>query len=164
MKVRTRFAAISAVALVASGCSTARVRNSDRICSELSAFVAEGAREGTSSVTLRGGWGGDTKDAVMTHDCRASGGPAAQRFCDYLVPNTSWEIGDRNVSRMATCFAESAAAEAMRNAANATDQVAVHATLPVGPGGSTRVTVTYTPTSMLRNLYTLTVSIRGIER
>lgn len=164
MIVHRKLALLSLIALATNACSMARIASGDRICPELFAFVGGSATDGTSSVVLKGGWGGDTKGVVMTHDCRASGGAAAQRFCDYLVPNTSWEFGENNLKRLATCFADKVAAESLGNAAASTETVVIPATLAVGAAGSTGLAITYKPTSMSQSLYTLTVTVPHIEQ
>lgn len=87
-----------------SSCSTGTTKVADLMCVQLAAF-AETVEPGQShSVVLRGGWGGDTQDTLMTHDCKHAGYEPAQVLCEYLVPNTSWEFGSYNAKRAATCL------------------------------------------------------------
>lgn len=89
---------------IATACSVSGTRPGDPLCTELAAF-AEATQPGqVNSVTLRGGWGGDTPDTLMTHDCKHSGGGSGMAFCRYLLPNTSWEFGHYNAVRAATCL------------------------------------------------------------
>jgi hypothetical protein len=88
-----------------AGCSTTAMEREDRICAELAAFAQATAAAEMHQVVLRGGWGGDSPDALMTHDCTHYGYEPGAEFCAYLIPNTSWEFGSRNAERAATCLA-----------------------------------------------------------
>ena len=87
------------------GCSTTAMEREDRICAELATFAQATADGEMHQVVLRGGWGGDSPDALMTHDCTHFGYEPGAAFCAYLVPNTSWEFGSRNAERAAACLA-----------------------------------------------------------
>ncbi|RYG97824.1 MAG: hypothetical protein EON58_08810 [Alphaproteobacteria bacterium] len=87
-----------------AGCSTAAMRREDTICAELATFAQATAVGETHQVVLRGGWGGDSPGALMTHDCEHSGYKPGATLCDYLISNTSWEFGSRNAERAAACL------------------------------------------------------------
>jgi hypothetical protein len=44
------------------------------------------------------------KGTLMTHDCTHGGYAPGAALCDYLMPNTSWEFGYRNASRVVACM------------------------------------------------------------
>lgn len=54
--------------VVLAGCSTASVEREGRICAWLATFAQATAVGEKHPVVLRGGWGGDTPDTLMTHD------------------------------------------------------------------------------------------------
>lgn len=77
----------------------------DALCHELYQYLASASEfAGPSRVILRGGWGGEDQETLMTHDCKFEGSSSGQNFCTYLVPNTSWEFGNYNVARVAQCL------------------------------------------------------------
>lgn len=76
----------------------------DAICSNLAAFASASVTGESRSVVLRGGWGGDTKDTIMTHECRHLGYEPGKKLCAYLLPNSSWEFGVHNAERAAACL------------------------------------------------------------
>lgn len=89
---------------LAISCSFAQAKDVDQMCSEIASFAASVELGETHLVTLRGGWGGDHPNALMTHDCSNSGYGPGDALCRYLVPNTSWEFGYRNAMRAAACL------------------------------------------------------------
>jgi hypothetical protein len=76
----------------------------DKLCGELARFAQATPVSGLHAVVLRGGWGGDATDVLMTHDCRPSGSEPGRAFCEYLISDTSWEVGTRNAKRAAACL------------------------------------------------------------
>ena len=140
--------------LAATGCATPHAIQNDRLCSELSAFVAASSTAKESSVVLRGGWGGDTKDTLMTHDCQFFGSDSGKRFCDYLVQNTSWEFGGHNLNRLATCLNDSAADRALDRAGESELPVEISTATSQGV-----INLHYTPASMSSGLYTLSITV-----
>lgn len=85
-------------------CAFGSHNRSDSMCDQIARF-AESAQIGVAhSVTLRGGWGGDTPNILMTHDCEHSGYDPGKQLCDYLVPNTSWEFGQYNARSAVACL------------------------------------------------------------
>ncbi len=103
MEVLRSFQSSLFVALVLSS-AAASATPQDEICSKLAAFAAASVAAEPHSVVLRGGWGGETKDAIMTHECRHSGYEPGKLFCAYLLPNSSWEFGAHNAERAAACL------------------------------------------------------------
>jgi hypothetical protein len=85
------------------------------MCPELARY-AESVQPGTTrAVVLRGGWGGDGPNILMTHDCKAEeDDPAGAKLCAYLVQHTSWEFGNYNAQRAATCLASDRAADFLK--------------------------------------------------
>jgi hypothetical protein len=88
----------------AASCSTGTMRSQDQMCAEIAKFASAATTGESHAVTLRGGWGGDTPDVLMTHDCQHSGYEPGKSLCAYLLPNTSWEFGHYNAKRAATCL------------------------------------------------------------
>ena len=101
--MRIRYLSLVLLSLVAS-CSTGTMRSQDEMCAEIAKFASAATTGESHAVTLRGGWGGDTADVLMTHDCKHSGYEAGKSLCTYLLPNTSWEFGHYNAKRAATCL------------------------------------------------------------
>ena len=85
-------------------CGLAAGNEQDELCSKIAEFAAFSESGVTHAVVLRGGWGGETKDTIMTHDCRHSAYPPGKKLCKYLLPNSSWEFGVRNAERAAACL------------------------------------------------------------
>jgi hypothetical protein len=100
--MRIRYFSLLILPLVVS-CSTGTTKEQDQMCSEIARFASATTGE-SRSVILRGGWGGDTPDALMTHDCQHFGYEPGKSLCAYLVPNTSWEFGQYNAKRAAACL------------------------------------------------------------
>ena len=89
---------------LAGSCSIGATRNQGQMCAEIAKFASM-ARAGEShSVVLRGGWGGDSPNSLMTHDCQDFGYEPGHALCAYLVPNTSWEFGHYNAKTAAICL------------------------------------------------------------
>lgn len=89
---------------VLASCSTGGMKGQDQICNEIASFAAATEPGQHRSVVLRGGWGGDTPDVLMTHDCQHAGYGPGKALCAYLLPNTSWEFGNYNAKRVARCL------------------------------------------------------------
>lgn len=89
---------------VATSCALGVVKRQDRMCAEVAAFAAATFPGQRHSVVLRGGWGGDTPNTLLTHDCKHMGYSPGKVLCEYLVPNTSWEFGNYNAKRVAECL------------------------------------------------------------
>lgn len=87
-----------------SSCTLRAASSEDQLCSRIAAFAASVKPGESHSVVLRGGWGGDTPETLMTHDCRHFGYAPGKALCAYLLPNTSWEFGSHNASRAAECL------------------------------------------------------------
>src|SRR6185437_12070199 len=102
MKV-ARFTLILAL-FVTVACSTPRPKDVDALCSAMSQFVRASNDGRLHSVTLRGGWGGDEPDVLMTHECDHGGYEAGQVLCAYLIKHTSWEFGGINANRALSCL------------------------------------------------------------
>ncbi len=152
-------AVLICIAMATAACTTGRVADDDRICSELSRFVAASSSVQTSSVVLRGGWGGDVKGVLMTHDCRVLGSSAGQRFCDYLVSDTSWEFGGNNLNRLSACLSDSAAAAALRRATDSSQPSVISTTISAASSGSAGLVMNYSPSSKSSGLYTLSIAV-----
>ena len=90
--------------LFVASCASAGPRHSDSMCNAIAHFAESAKVSVTRSVTLRGGWGGDTPDLIMTHDCVHSGYEPGKQLCDYLLPNTSWEFGQYNAEVAIACL------------------------------------------------------------
>ena len=101
--VRIRCLLLLMVPLAAS-CSTGAMTGQDKMCAEIAKFASMTVAGESHSVVLRGGWGGDEPNSLMTHDCRYSGYAPGDALCAYLVPNTSWEFGHYNARRAAACL------------------------------------------------------------
>ena len=99
---RLFFVALGTV-LALTGCASIG-RSRDALCANLRQFASTVQPGQTRSVTLRGGWGGDRPETLMTHSCEHSGHEPGKLFCAYLVPNTSWEFGQYNAKRAAACL------------------------------------------------------------
>ena len=89
---------------VTVSCSTPRPTDVDALCSAMSQFVRASDDGRPHSVTLRGGWGGDEPDVLMTHECMHGGYEPGKVLCAYLVKNTSWEFGGINANRALSCL------------------------------------------------------------
>ena len=76
----------------------------DQMCAQIANFAKSVQPGKTHSVLLRGGWGGDTTNTLMTHDCQDFGFEPGNKLCAYLVQNTSWEFGQYNARRAAKCL------------------------------------------------------------
>jgi hypothetical protein len=76
----------------------------DLMCVEIASFASAVEPGTTHLVLLRGGWGGDTPNILMTHDCQDFGFEPGNKLCAYLVQNTSWEFGQYNARRAAECL------------------------------------------------------------
>ncbi|MEO8802902.1 MAG: hypothetical protein ABI375_06045 [Rudaea sp.] len=83
---------------------TALAKPHDLICANLAAFASAAIAGESHSVVLRGGWGGDAKGTIMTHDCQHSGYEPGKKLCIYLLPNSSWEFGAHNAGRALACL------------------------------------------------------------
>ncbi|MGH8028484.1 MAG: hypothetical protein ACREO3_00970, partial [Arenimonas sp.] len=92
-----------ATTLFAASCSHVASRDPDRMCPEISRFALASKQGTVRSVSLSGGWGGEA-GALMTNKCIYSGYPPGKVLCEYLMPNTSWEFGERNAMRAVTCL------------------------------------------------------------
>lgn len=101
--LRTQYVALLILPILAS-CSTGGAKGQDRICTEIATFASTVETGHSRAVVLRGGWGGDAPNTLMTHDCLHAGYDPGKALCDYLVPNTSWEFGSYNASRVAQCL------------------------------------------------------------
>jgi len=95
-------------------CATHTNSSQDQMCAQLATFASMTKPGESHSITLRGGWGGDTPNTLMTHDCNHSGYEPGKTFCAYLVPNTSWEFGNYNARRAAACLDSSTRYEFIR--------------------------------------------------
>jgi hypothetical protein len=100
-------AAIMACTVV--GCSSLLTPvERDPMCHAIAVFADTTPRGEVHRVELRGGWGGEEKDTIMTHDCEHGGFGPAKVLCEYLVPNTSWEFGSSNAEPAFRCLARPA--------------------------------------------------------
>jgi hypothetical protein len=109
-----------------SGCSGIVRESNDELCSELNRYLASTANvTGPSRVILRGGWGGERPETLMTHDCRFEGSASGQSFCAYLRPNTSWEFGNYNVSRVAKCLQPGTARDRLSAASESNSNIKI---------------------------------------
>ena len=88
--------------LTTTACSAGMSKEDDQLCAAIAEFASTAGTDHT--VVLRGGWGGDRPDSLMTHECRHFGHEPGKLLCAYLIPNTSWEFGRTNVKRAATCL------------------------------------------------------------
>ena len=79
-------------------------QKADQLCAELAHFASAVPPGDTHAVLLRGGWGGDKPNVIMTHDCQSFGFEPGDNLCSYLVQNTSWEFGQYNARRAADCL------------------------------------------------------------
>jgi hypothetical protein len=103
MKVIRHFQTFLLIALGLS-VGSALATPKDAICSNLAAFASASVAEESHPIVLRGGWGGDAEDTIMTHECRHSGYEPGKKLCAYLLPNSSWEFGAHNAERAAACL------------------------------------------------------------
>jgi hypothetical protein len=85
-------------------CALTEKQQQDRLCRELAVFAALTGHGQRSSVVLRGGWGGDSEGHLVTRDCTHASYRPGEVLCAYLLPNTSWEFGERNAMRAAQCL------------------------------------------------------------
>lgn len=76
----------------------------DNMCSNIAEFAASSESGQSHSIVLRGGWGGDTKETLMTHECLYSGFAPGKKLCAYLLPHSSWEFGQHNAERAVACL------------------------------------------------------------
>jgi len=111
--LRTRYL-IFVLLPLAGSCSIGTPRESDQMCAEISRFASTIKAGESHSVVLRGGWGGDMPNILMTHDCQAFGYGPGNALCAYLVPNTSWEFGQNNAKRAAECLDSSSRQDFIR--------------------------------------------------
>ena len=84
--------------------SASAQKRHDEICSKIADFAASSEPGMSHAIILRGGWGGDTPDTIMTHECSHSGYAPGKKLCAYLLPNSSWEFGVHNAERAAECL------------------------------------------------------------
>ena len=141
---------------LAAACSTHPARPPDRICQELSSFAESIDAGSTESVLLRGGWGGEMENILMTHDCDFKQAKHGDSLCQYLVNNTSWEFGNYNLTRIAACLDSDTASKALRVAGDTNAPVTQSSTL-LGTDSPTVISVTYVPSDS-HGLYRLSLS------
>ena len=103
MPLNRRLVTAALVPMMVTACVTAPAKR-DALCQQLQQFAASVPNGQTRTVMLRGGWGGDSPDALMTHFCDASGYEPGKIFCAYLVEHTWWEFGKYNARRAAVCL------------------------------------------------------------
>ena len=90
--------------LCCSGCSVARVHDVDLLCGEIVDFANATPVGEEHYVKLVGGWGGERRDTLITHNCMFQGYSPGEKICSYLVPNSSWEFGELNAERAFACL------------------------------------------------------------
>ena len=117
-----------------SACSGMVRKSNDEFCSELNRYLASTANvAGPSRVILRGGWGGERPETLMTHDCRFEGSAGGQSFCAYLIPNTSWEFGNYNISRVAKCLQPGPTRDRIIAAGESNSNIQISTTVSAAP-------------------------------
>lgn len=105
---------VATVAVALLSCSGfADARAGDDICTHLAHFAEAVPPVETHTVLLQGGWGA-LPGPLMRHECIHSGSAPGKVFCDYLLPNSSWETGVRNARRAARCLAPAARDDMLR--------------------------------------------------
>lgn len=101
-----RSAIVCALSVAASSCATT---GSDDLCREIVRFANSMDRSQEQSVVLTGRWmeiDEESGELVIEKACKNES-PAGQRFCDYLLENTSTEFPGINFSRALSCIAPS---------------------------------------------------------
>jgi len=124
-------------------CAITGTKVVDGMCPEIIRFAASTQPGDTSAVTLRGGWGGDDGNTLMTHDCRHSGDDSSRALCAYLGPNTSWEFGERNARRAIACLDSGNANEALARLERGDEPVEITSTLRGAEDQGVLVTVRF---------------------
>jgi hypothetical protein len=84
------------------------------LCAEIIDFANATPAGEEHSVVLVGGWGGEEPGELMTHSCTFSAYLPGDRFCQYLIPNSSWEMGIYNAKRAFACLDSKTEAAASR--------------------------------------------------
>ena len=102
MTTGARAGVVLALSALATACAFVE-RHQSAMCPQIARFARSVEPGGTHVVTLRGGWGGDVKGTLMTHDCTHGGYAPGAALCEFLMPNTSWEFGERNAMAALAC-------------------------------------------------------------
>ena len=153
------FFVVLGAAIALFGCASIGERP-DPLCANLRQFAGTVPPGQVRSVTLRGGWGGDRPEILMTHSCEHLGYEPGKLFCAYLVPNTSWEFGQYNAKRAAACLTAPnkgqflAALEQFKNPAELQGTLATTAA-----GSAAGVTLRFEPADISK----LTITVSGVE-
>jgi hypothetical protein len=103
LSVHRKVVTAALVPLLVAACTTAPTKR-DALCQQLQQFADSVSPEQTRTVVLRGGWGGESPNALMTHSCDHAGYEPGGLFCEYLIEHTSWEFGKNNARRAALCL------------------------------------------------------------
>ncbi|GAB3092406.1 hypothetical protein GCM10027159_07040 [Lysobacter terrae] len=152
--VRTRFFLLAILPLAAS-CSIGVSKAPDQMCTELTRFAQSVQAGASHSVVLRGGWGGDRPNTLMTHDCRFFGYAPGEQFCAFLVPNTSWEFGHYNARRVASCLDSTGRQDFIRQLDKSEGTAEMSSTLPISGDKGVELTVRFEA----RDISVLTLSV-----
>lgn len=147
-----------AVATALCGCASTKEK-SDDLCANLRQFASTVPAGQIRSVTLRGGWGGDSPETLVTHSCEHTGyGPGAL-FCAYLVPNTSWEFGQYNAKRAAACLAAHHEKDFLAALDQFKEPAELQGTLVTAAGSAATVTLRFEPADVSK----LIISVGGAK-
>ena len=144
-----RCGVLAATLLAASCAGVATQPVDDRLCEELARFAVATQPGTTSSVKLTAGWGGEPDagepgmDVLMTKRCEHGGTEHGVALCKYLMPNTSWEFGNRNASRAVACLDANERNALRRKLETAPDDFELASTLRRVDDKSVRVTLRY---------------------
>ena len=147
------------VVVALSGCASMG-ESRDALCANLRDFAGSVSLWQSRSVTLRGGWGGDSPGTLMTHSCQHGGYEPGKLFCAYLVPNTSWEFGDYNAKRAAACL-DAPHREQFLIAVEQSESLAeLQGTLTGAAGSAASVTLRFEPGDISK----LTITVGGAHQ
>ena len=150
---------IAAAMFGLAGCATLGTRP-DPLCQHLREFAASVPAGETRAISLRGGWGGDSQQTLMTHSCEHGNYPPGKSFCEYLVPNTSWEFGQYNARRAVMCVESSDKKPFIESLDELQGPAELRGTLAGAGIEAPMVLLRYEPTEISK----LTISVAGGER